>query len=168
MMKIFAEVRGNFGPKPKLIKWAYEGIVRPKLTYASLAWGHKIQSKAMLTKLKALDRLAKRSMAIISRKCPQASLEILTDTIPIDLMVLKTGIATYCRLKKVLPAPCMHITYKHKMHSKPHLQYWEDQLEKLELSVQATDQCEEYIWEKSFHINLDSFDGDKKHRKHSE
>jgi len=149
MMKIFSEVRGNFGPKPKLIKWAYEGIVRPKLTYASLAWGHKIQSKAMLTKLKALDRLAIRSMATISRKCPQASLEILVDLLPADLMVTKTGLAAYCRLRRVLPSPCMHISYKNKLHSTPHLQYWEDQTNKLNLCIQATDQCEETIWEKS-------------------
>jgi ribonuclease HI len=168
MMKIFAEVRGNFGPKPKLIKWAYEGIVRPKLTYASLAWGHKIQSKAMLTKLKALDRLAIRSMATISRKCPQASLEVLVDLMPIDLMVKKTGLAAYCRLKRVLPSPCMYINYRNKLHSTPHLQYWEDQIGKLNLNMQTTDQCEETIWEKSYHVNLDSFDGDKKHRKHSE
>ena len=45
MMKIFAEVRGNFGPKQKLIKWAYEGIVRPKLTYASLATKFRPKSK---------------------------------------------------------------------------------------------------------------------------
>jgi ribonuclease HI len=168
MMKIFAEVRGNFGPKPKLIKWAYEGIVRPKLTYASLAWGHKIQSKAMLTKIKALDRLAIRSMATISRKCPQASLEILVDLIPVDLMVLKTGLAAYHRLKRVLPSPGMNISYKNKLHSTPHLQYWESQSDSLRMNLQTTDQCEETIWEKSYHVNLDSFDGDKKHRKHSE
>jgi len=123
---------------------------------------------AMLTKLKALDRLAIRSMATISRKCPQASLEILVDLLPADLMVTKTGLAAYCRLRRVLPSPCMHISYKNKLHSTPHLQYWEDQTNKLNLCIQATDQCEETIWEKSYHVNLDSFDGDKKHRKHSE
>jgi len=107
-------------------------------------------------------------MATISRKCPQASLEILVDLIPVDLMVLKTGLAAYHRLKRVLPSPGMNISYKNKLHSTPHLQYWESQSDSLRMNLQTTDQCEETIWEKSYHVNLDSFDGDKKHRKHSE
>jgi len=51
MMKVFADLRGTFGPKPKLIKWAYEGIVRPKMTYACLAWGHEIVTKQTQTSM---------------------------------------------------------------------------------------------------------------------
>ena len=60
MMNIFAEVRGNFGPKSKLIKWPYESFIRPNLTYGCLAWGHEIKTQSLLTKVKALDRLAVR------------------------------------------------------------------------------------------------------------
>jgi ribonuclease HI len=168
MMKIFAEVRGNFGPKPKLIKWAYEGIVRPKLTYACLVWGHEVRTQAAQAKIKALDRLAIRSMATISRKCPQASLEVIVDLIPLDLLIKQLGCAAYLRLYKVITPPVVNYTVKTKSHSKPHLQHWIDQIDKWGLNTQDTDHCDETIWEKSFHINLDSFDGHKKHRKHSE
>ena len=68
MMKIFSDVRGNFGPKPKLIKWAYEGVIRPKFTYACMSWGKEAKSKLVAIKLKALDRLAVRSMAVESER----------------------------------------------------------------------------------------------------
>jgi ribonuclease HI len=168
MMKIFSEVRGNFGPKPKLIKWAYEGIIRPKLTYACLAWGHEVKTKAILTKLKALDRLATRSMATITRGCPQASVEILTDLMPIELLILKLGLAASIRLREVLPAPCVNYTNKTKRHNLPHLQYWQDKSKIFNLASEATDLCAETVWERQYHVNTDSFDGHKKHRKHSE
>jgi ribonuclease HI len=168
MMKIFAEVRGNFGPKPKLIKWAYEGIVRPKLTYACLVWGHEVKTQAMHAKIRALDRLAIRSMATISRKCPQASLEVIVDLIPLDLVIKQQGSAAYLRLRRVLAPPVVNFTVKTKSHNKPHLQHWIDLIDSWGLGMQPTDHCDEMIWEKSFHINLDSFDGHKKHRKHSE
>ena len=31
--------------KPKLIKWIYTGVIRPKLTYACLIWGNKMNTK---------------------------------------------------------------------------------------------------------------------------
>jgi hypothetical protein len=121
MMKIFAEVRGNFGPKPKLIKWAYEGIVRPKMTYACMIWGHEIRTQGTLAKLRALDRLAMRSMATISRQCPQASLEIIVDLLPLDLLIKQQGCAAYLRLRKALAPPVENYTLKAKTHNKPHL-----------------------------------------------
>ena len=168
MMKIFAEVRGNFGPKPKLIKWAYEGIVRPKMTYACMVWGHEIKTQAVRAKIKALDRLAIRSMATISRKCPQASLEIIVDLIPLDLVIKQQGCAAYIRLHRVLSPPVVNVAVTTKSHNKPHLQHWVDTLDDWSLGIQPVDHCEEMMWEKSFHINIDSFDGHKKHRKHSE
>ena len=32
MVKRLTEMRGTFNTKPKLVKWAYTGVVRPKLT----------------------------------------------------------------------------------------------------------------------------------------
>lgn len=33
-------VRHTFGPKPKLVKWVYTGVIRPKLLYACQAWAN--------------------------------------------------------------------------------------------------------------------------------
>ena len=34
-----------FGPKPKLMRWVYTGIIRPKLTYGALVWAHNLSTK---------------------------------------------------------------------------------------------------------------------------
>ena len=42
-----------------------------------------------IKKLKALDRLAVRSTTTITRTTPQASVEIMIDLMPIELMIKK-------------------------------------------------------------------------------
>ena len=34
-----------FGPKPKLMRWVYTGIIRPKLAYGALVWTHNLSTK---------------------------------------------------------------------------------------------------------------------------
>ena len=97
-----SNLRGMHAPKPKLSKWAYTGVVRPILLYACMTWGNAISTVQQLKKLKALDRLAARSTTTITRNTPQASVEIMIDLMPIELMIQKTGISAYIRLKNQL------------------------------------------------------------------
>ena len=49
------------GPKPKLMRWVYTGIIRPKLTYGALVWAHNLSTKQH-GKLKQLNRIAYMSL----------------------------------------------------------------------------------------------------------
>ena len=49
MLKLNACVRGIWGPKPKMTKYAYQ------LTYACMAWGHELTTKLMRNKLHSLE-----------------------------------------------------------------------------------------------------------------
>ena len=60
-----------FGPKPKLMRWVYTGIIRPKLTYGALVWAHNITAKQHKN-LKQLNRLACMSLTPTTRSTPQA------------------------------------------------------------------------------------------------
>ena len=71
MVMLNSNLRGMHAPKPKLSKWAYTGVVRPKLLYACIAWGNSINTIQQLKKLKALDRLAVRSTTTITRTTPK-------------------------------------------------------------------------------------------------
>ena len=75
------------------LKWAYTGVVRPKLLYACMTWGNAINTLQQTKKLKALDRLAVRSTTTITKTTPQASVEVMIDLLPIELMVQKVGIS---------------------------------------------------------------------------
>ena len=35
---LVSKTKGIYGPKPKLMKWVYTGVVRVKLTYAAMIW----------------------------------------------------------------------------------------------------------------------------------
>ena len=109
MVMLNSNLRGMHAPKPKLSKWAYTGVVRPKLLYACMTWGNSINTIQQLKKLKALDRLAARSTTTITRTTPQASMEIMIDLMPIELMIQKTGISAYIRLKNQLALSLIHI-----------------------------------------------------------
>ena len=58
LMKTVNETRANCGPKPKLMKWGFTGMVSPVLTYGSMIWGHAINTKTCKDKLRRLNRLA--------------------------------------------------------------------------------------------------------------
>ena len=89
MVMLNSNLRGMHGPKPKLSNWAYTEVIRPKLLYACKTWGNAINTIQQLKKLKALDRLAARSTTTITRNTPQASVEIMIDLMPIELMIKK-------------------------------------------------------------------------------
>ena len=42
IMKIAAITNKSFGPCPKLMRWAFTGIVRPMVAYGSLVWAHEL------------------------------------------------------------------------------------------------------------------------------
>ena len=106
MAMLNSNLRGMQAPKPKLSKWAYTGVVRPKLLYACMTWGNAINTLQQTKKLKALDRLAVKSTTTNTKTTPKASVEVMIDLLPIELKVQKVGISANIRLKSQLNNPC--------------------------------------------------------------
>ena len=79
MVLLNSNLRGMHAPKPKLSKWAYTGVVRPKLLYACMTWGNAINTVQETKKLRVIDRLPTRSTTKITRNSPQVSVEIIID-----------------------------------------------------------------------------------------
>ena len=97
MLLINAKLKGIQAPKPKLSNWAYTGVIRPKLMYACMIWEHTI-TKNIKKSLKTMDRLATRETTLLTRNTLQASIELIIDLIPIELMIKKVGLNAYTRL----------------------------------------------------------------------
>ena len=97
-----------------------------------------------IKKLKTLDRLAARSTTSITRNTPQASVEIMIELMPIELMIQKTGIAAYIRLKNQLATP-----FDTKRKTRPHLQYWDNLITEYNIATPTTDACNTRVWEKN-------------------
>ena len=83
--------RVSFGPCPKLMRWAYIGMVRPMLSYAAMAWAHEINNDHTKEKLRKLNRLAINTFAVIPRSTPTRYLEIALDVMPLDLYFKHTA-----------------------------------------------------------------------------
>ena len=81
--------------KPKLMRWIYTGVIRPKLPYACMIWGYKINTKLMLQKSNGLNRLACLLITNLTKTIPQMSLEIILNIESIDIHIKKIGLKAY-------------------------------------------------------------------------
>ena len=68
----------------------------------------------------------------------------MIDLMPIELMIQKTGISAYIRLKTQLANP-----FDAKTKTKPHLQYWDNLIMELGIETPITDACNERVCEKT-------------------
>ena len=100
--------RVSFGPCPKLMRWAYTGMVRPMLSYAALAWAHELNSDHLKDQLRKLNRLAINTFAVIPRSTPTRYLEIALDIMPLEIYCQQVATASYYRLHK--PVSYTHLT----------------------------------------------------------
>ena len=160
MAIISANVRHNFGPKPKLVRWAYTGVVRPKLLHAFQAWANKITAK-QIKSMKRLDRQTTTAMTPIRRSTPQASMEIMFDITPIELLIEHMGAASFIRtrphLQPVADTP------------NGHLNTWAKIVDNLDQN-EETDRVENTTTlNRPYNVNIVSLTNDtKKYIRHSE
>ena len=71
------------GPSPKIMRWAYEGIVKPMFTYGALVWAHELNTDLLKEKLIKLNRLALNTFCIAPRSTPTRLLEVMLDIMPL-------------------------------------------------------------------------------------
>ena len=148
----------TWGPKPKIARWLYTAIVRPRLSYASVAWAHSITQIHRKQKLERINRLASTILTPLRVKTPSAALEIINDLTPLDLFLQEVGLNTFCRLK------LMNNTGWLKKNSKPlrftpHLKYWQKEASNALGHMQDEETTLEYIDNKDYSISIDSSKG---------
>ena len=152
--------RKNWGPKPQLMRWAYLGIVRPRLTYASMIWGHRAPHH--IDKLRRLNRLAMNTFGCYPKSTPTASLEVMLDVAPLHLFCQQEALAARARLNGVVSINWSGKNHL-KTHSTSHLRHWEDIMTEANINLATSDQCSEMKWSTGFRIDHDSFSGHSKH-----
>ena len=92
-----------WGPHPATVRWLYEGIIKPSLTYGCLVWGHALKTKAILLKLQRLQRLALLPMSPVRSQTPTAGMEILSNIPPLTISINELSARAYLRIKPYLP-----------------------------------------------------------------
>ena len=79
---ILPHVKTKWAPKPHLEKWVYTAIVRPRLLYAYITWGHKANRPETLQKL---NNLACKMITPVRHTTPRKALESIYNMVPLDL-----------------------------------------------------------------------------------
>ena len=109
LMRYKAAYTTNWGPHQKAFKWIYETMIKPKISYAAVVWGHIIEkwnkkkqkweeNKLVTDKLRKLQRLALSQMALIRARTPSRGLEVVTGTPPLHLAIKETRLKAAIRL----------------------------------------------------------------------
>ena len=159
-------VSDNYGPKPPLMKWCYEGIVRTALTYGALVWGQKAEHYK--DKLRKLNRLAINTLTRVPKSAPTRALEIMTDIKPLHLFIQEAGLAAYIRLNKHLRHTWDGRYKRGKSIITGHLKHWEEMTEVLDFGVNDSDKQVTSRQEFKYNVNLESLKGGEKFLKTSQ
>ena len=153
IMKVRNAVGSYFGPSPKALKWAYNGIVLPSLTYGCLVWARACQDKTIRYKLSKLNRLMALSMMPIRKSSPTMGLEIILGLPPIDLTIEKKALEAMIRVK-----PHSRTKWDGLGNSSTgHLRWGEDMLNSCGIPTQSFDYTNVLNLNKGFKVDLDSF-----------
>ena len=158
LMKMANLTSSYWGPRPKLMRWAYTGIVRPVVSYAAMAWGHTSETDDIITPLRRLNRLALNTIVKVPRSTPTRTMELVLDVLPLHLFIFKEGLSTYLRIMKPSSLTWVGV-YTNLTYSIGHRRFWEYQAEDFGLrnSDGETDQCYVPSPTRQFVLDTESF-----------
>ena len=163
--KVANMTRNNWGPKPKLMRWAYLGVVRPMLCYGAMIWGHR--APELIEKFRRINRMAINTFANFPKSTPTAALEVMLDVKPLHLFCVQEALAARVRLDPILEFD-WHGTSHTKNHAISHMKFLEAKMTEYELDPKGMDTCNRMAWDRKFKINWDSLGGASKHRQPSQ
>ena len=123
LMKMSNITNSYWGPKPKLMRWTFTGIVRPMISYAAMTWAHAIEREELEEALRRLNRFAMNTIVKVPRSTPTRAMEIILDIPPLHLHLKKEGMAAFMRLKSQLPLQWDGI-YPNLTYSVSHRRFW--------------------------------------------
>ena len=102
LFTIISQVTKRWGPQPIYVKWVYTAIIRPRILYAYLTWGHSHGVGKRMQDLHQINKLACKIIAPVRHTTPRKSLEIIYDLIPLDLQGEYEAITSIVRQDETL------------------------------------------------------------------
>ena len=148
-MKIRNAIGSLWGPSPRALKWAINGIVIPTLTYGSVVWAHRAVQK-YTPKLRKLNRLLALSLMPVRKSTPTQGLEVILYQKPIHISIEELALNAMLR---VMP----HVNPKHG--EKPyfgHVQWGMKKLHQIGISETEFDKTDSLNLSRNFEVDLDS------------
>ena len=156
--------RDSFGPAPKMMRWAYHSIVRPMLTYGALCWAHKIDANHFDNILRNLNRAGMNTFSNFPRSTPTCTVEIITNTTPLSLHAIKTGLSSRIRLRDIVKLDWTN-PFDSEGTSFSHIKFWDQLIYdcNLEFCLEDDDFVTLAMPLIRYTVDTDSFSGDSKY-----
>ena len=98
IMRVKNAIGSVFGPSPKMLSWAYKGIIIPSLGYGSIVWSRITENGGIRRKLSSLNRLMALCMAPLRRSTPTAGLEVVLNLPPLDIKIKEMALSAMLRI----------------------------------------------------------------------
>jgi hypothetical protein len=147
LIKICNAMGKIWGAPPRMVQWAFTGIVRPAFTYGALVWAKISETTWAETKLKRLNRLALMSMGHFRKSTPTAGMEVINYIRPLTHQLKMEAAMGYLRTQH------MHKNIK----TSEHLVFAAKQLNGIELSRDTDEGKLSFNWNRKYQVLLDSF-----------
>ena len=147
----------TWGPKPELMRFLYNQIIRPGLAYACFSWAHTTKITTM-DRYKKLDSMALRSFATTHKSTPTSGLQVMFNVEPIDLTIKYRSFSTLLRIGRPKPIWDGNVENRDGTISKTRkgfFKYWNDLLpEGITRFEMKADWCYSYYnWFPGKHIS---------------
>lgn len=146
-----------WGPNPKAMKWLFNGIVRPALSYGALVWAGILKRKGIQQKLNSLQRLSLMSYGHFRRSTPTAGLEILSGQPPLDLWIWMEAAMGYRRTRghRKLDGAALHTRERDKLG---HRRLCRDFITDINLEIEEEDSIpQEHNWQPLYTVDKSTF-----------
>ena len=112
-----------WAPKPTYIRWIYTAVVRARLCYGAIAWGHSTRLKTRKDQLDKLNRLVATMIT-----------PVLYDLMPLHLFIQYKAIASIARNWHCMKLDWPGQNAKRKTYI-GHLKYWNAKTEEINIII---------------------------------
>ena len=153
LLKLNSAIGKKWGPSPHLPQWAYKIITLSKLSYGSIVWGNRPLTKKQKLTLRRINRLAGMAITSAFPNSPTSGLEIICNILPIPLLLEKTGLTRFLKIRQTL-----RITWDGLVPPRfhPHRRTWIKLASQLNPEcLQPHDSISTRYHNRTFHISLE-------------
>ena len=161
LAQLVSALNKYWGPRPKLVKWIFQSIVKPRLTYAAVAWAQSIQTISKKQRLGQINRLAAMMLTPTRKNAPTAALEIIHDLIPLEYALQETALNTFYRLNLITNSSWTDKKTKNPS-IKPHLRFLKNTGMLATQNKMDTESITEQIDNKDYWVTIDGKKGKSK------